>query len=100
MLLSSGDTGSEFITRTLGPLLAYDAARGSDLATTLDAWFGQGGHLVRTAAQLHIHPNTVGQRLSRVAKLLGPDWSQPSRALEIQLALQLRTVIGAPSPTC
>ena len=39
---------------------------------------------------LHLHPNTVGQRLSRVGKLLGPDWSKPDRALQIQLALQLR----------
>ena len=32
VLLSSGDTGREFVSRTLGPLLDYDAARGSDLA--------------------------------------------------------------------
>ena len=77
----------------LGPILEYDACRGSDLAATLDAWFGQGGHLGRTAAVLHLHPNTVGQRLSRVGKLLGDDWSEPARALQIQLALQLRSVI-------
>ena len=94
VLLSSGDTGREFVRRTIGPLLDYDAARGSELAATLDAWFGQGGHLVRTAGQLHIHPNTVGQRLTRVGKLLGTDWSGPGRSLEIQLALQLRTVLG------
>jgi len=97
VLLSAGDTGHRFIHDTLGPILEYDTSRGSDLASTLDAWFGQGGHLGRTAAVLHLHPNTVGQRLSRVGKLLGPDWSEPGRALQIQLALQLRAVIALQS---
>ena len=93
VLLSGGDTGGRFIRDTLGPILDYDDCRGSDLAATLDAWFGEGGHLGRTAGVLHLHPNTVGQRLSRVSKLLGEDWSDPGRALQIQLALQLRALI-------
>jgi DNA-binding PucR family transcriptional regulator len=93
VLLSAGETGERFIQDMLGPILEYDACRGSDLAATVDAWFGQGGHLGRTATVLHLHPNTVGQRLSRVSKLLGDDWSEPARALQIQLALQLRSVI-------
>ena len=62
---------------TLGPVLDYDAGRGTDLAATLAAWFDQGGHLGRTAGVLHLHPNTVGQRLSRIGTLLGADWSEP-----------------------
>jgi hypothetical protein len=31
----------------------------------------------------------VTRRLERVAELLGPDWQQPQRALDIQLALRL-----------
>jgi GAF domain-containing protein/sugar diacid utilization regulator len=96
VLLSGGDTSGRFIRDTLGPILEYDTCRGSDLAATLDAWFGQGGHLGRTAAVLHLHPNTVGQRLSRISKLLGADWSEPARALQIQLALQLRAVLPRP----
>ena len=93
VLLSAGDSGRRFVHDTLGPVLDYDTARGSDLSATLDAWFGEGGHLGRTAAVLHLHPNTVGQRLSRVATLLGEDWSSPDRALQIQLALQLRKLL-------
>ncbi len=93
VLLSAGDSGRHFVAQTLGPVLEYDTARGSDLAATLDAWFGAGGHLGRTATALHLHPNTVGQRLSRVATLLGDDWSAPDRALQIQLALQLRRLL-------
>ena len=102
VLLSAGDTRHRFINDTLGPVLEYDEARGSDLAATLDAWFAQGGHLGRAAAVLHLHPNTVGQRLSRIGTLLGPDWSEPGRALQIQLALQLRGLIngGQPAGKC
>jgi sugar diacid utilization regulator len=95
VLLSAGDSGRRFVQDVLGPVVEYDAARGSDLAATLDAWFGASGHLGRTAAALHVHPNTVGQRLSRVATLLGDDWSAPDRALQIQLALQLRKLLPA-----
>ncbi|MFD0536439.1 helix-turn-helix domain-containing protein [Actinomadura luteofluorescens] len=43
----------------------------------------------RTAERLHIHVNTVSQRLDRIARLLGDDWQAPERALELQLALRL-----------
>jgi len=100
VLLSGGDSGTRFVQETLGPVLDYDAGRGTDLAATLAAWFDQGGHLGRTAGVLHLHPNTVGQRLSRIGTLLGADWSEPARALQIQLALQLRAVLlgGAAQP--
>jgi len=94
VLLSAGGNRVQFVKDTLGPVLDYDQARGSDLAATLDAWFGQGGHLGRAATVLHLHPNTVGQRLARIGTLLGPDWSEPASALQIQLALQLRSLIG------
>jgi DNA-binding PucR family transcriptional regulator len=37
--------------------------------------------------------NTAAQRLDRVARLLGPDWQQPDRALEVQLALRLHRLL-------
>ena len=94
VLLSGGDSGRRFVQDTLGPVLDYDAGRGTDLAETLAALFAQGGHLGRTAGVLHLHPNTVGQRLSRIGTLLGAEWSEPERALQIQLALQLRAVFS------
>jgi DNA-binding PucR family transcriptional regulator len=38
---------------------------------------------------LHVHVNTVAQRLERVTNLLGAGWNDPDRALEVQLALRL-----------
>jgi hypothetical protein len=78
-----------FLDGTLGPVLDYDERRGTALVQTLDAYFGTGGSLSRTAERLHIHVNTVSQRLDRIARLLGEDWQTPERALELQLALRL-----------
>ncbi|MCO1656531.1 helix-turn-helix domain-containing protein [Pseudonocardia humida] len=79
-----------YLDRVLGPLADYDDRRGSDLVGTLAAWFATGGGHRAAAAELHVHPNTVAQRLGRIGALLGPDWQEPERALELQLALRLR----------
>ena len=84
----------EFITRTLGPVLEYDAARETQLAETVEAWLSSGGALRETAEHLHIHPNTVTQRLERVGQLLGAGWRDPTRKLDVQLALQMVRLRG------
>ncbi|MFC0542657.1 helix-turn-helix domain-containing protein [Kutzneria chonburiensis] len=78
-----------YVRRTLGPVLDYDSQRGSDLVATLHAYFDSGGNLNRAKDILHVHVNTVTQRLDRVTALLGPHWRDPEHALEIQLALRL-----------
>ncbi|WP_206796635.1 GAF domain-containing protein [Amycolatopsis sp. MtRt-6] len=78
-----------FVRQTLGPVLDYDERRGTELVATLRAYFANGSQLARTKDVLHVHVNTVVQRLERVASLLGEDWQAPDRALEIQLALRL-----------
>ncbi|MFF1612855.1 helix-turn-helix domain-containing protein [Amycolatopsis sp. NPDC058278] len=84
-----------FVRRTLGPVLDYDERRGTELVATLRAYFANGAQLARTKDVLHVHVNTVVQRLERVASLLGEDWQAPDRALEIQLALRLHR-LGVP----
>jgi sugar diacid utilization regulator len=78
-----------FVAATIGPVVEYDTRRGTTLVSTLEAYFGCGGSLARAGEKLHVHVNTVTQRLDRVGQLLGADWQQPQRALEIQLALRL-----------
>ncbi|MEU1071415.1 GAF domain-containing protein [Streptomyces sp. NPDC005878] len=84
-----------FVDRTLGAVVAYDARRGTDLVRTLDAYFASGMSPARTKDDLHVHVNTVAQRLERIGRLLGPDWQCPARALEIQLALRLHLMASA-----
>ncbi|MFI9392532.1 helix-turn-helix domain-containing protein [Streptomyces bauhiniae] len=94
-LLLAGDRDiGGFVERTIGPLVAYDARRGTDLLRTLDAYFAAAMSPARTKDALHVHVNTVAQRLERVGRLLGEDWQTPSRLLEIQLALRLHGLAG------
>ncbi|MEE1802228.1 GAF domain-containing protein [Streptomyces sp. JV176] len=84
-----------FVHRTIGEVIAYDLRRGTDLVRTMRAYFASGMSPARTKDELHVHVNTVAQRLERVAWLLGADWQSPARALEIQLALRLHAMSEA-----
>ncbi|MFJ7333051.1 helix-turn-helix domain-containing protein [Streptomyces sp. NPDC101116] len=96
-LLLAGDRDIPgFVDRTIGEVVAYDRRRGTELLRTLDAYFTCGMSPVRTKDALHVHVNTVAQRLERVGRLLGDDWQNPARALEIQLALRLHR-LSAPT---
>ncbi|MFB8237229.1 helix-turn-helix domain-containing protein [Kitasatospora purpeofusca] len=95
VLLGDGHDVSGFVGATLGPLLDYDARRGTELVRTLRAYFDCGGSLTRAKDELHVHVNTVVQRLDRVEVLLGRDWNGPERSLELQLALRLQLLSGA-----
>jgi GAF domain-containing protein len=83
-----------YVRATLGPVLDYDERRGTDLVETLRAYFECGTNLTRAKDVLHVHVNTVVQRLDRIASLLGDDWQTPARALEIQIALRLHQLHG------
>ncbi|MFE7564824.1 helix-turn-helix domain-containing protein [Kitasatospora sp. NPDC057500] len=94
VLLGDGHDVAGFVRATLGPLLEYDARRGTELVRTLRAYFDCGGSLTRAKDELHVHVNTVVQRLDRVEVLLGRDWNGPERSLELQLALRLQQLSG------
>jgi len=90
LLMAPGDQGVDgFVDAGIGPVLEYDGQRGTALCQTLEAYFAAAASPARTADALHVHVNTVTQRLERVSTLLGNDWQRPDRALEIQLALRL-----------
>lgn len=83
-----------FVRSQLGPLLEYDVRRRTELVATLSAYFRAGQSPARASQALHIHVNTVTQRLDRITQLLGAGWHEPERALEIQVALRLHHLIG------
>ncbi|HTZ43156.1 MAG TPA: helix-turn-helix domain-containing protein [Jatrophihabitans sp.] len=89
LVLSARPDVDRFLLRQLGALLDYDAGHGIELLATVRAFFDTGLNRRRAAELLHIHPNTLAQRLDRVGRLLGPGWSEPAAALELQLALRL-----------
>ncbi|MFE7778952.1 helix-turn-helix domain-containing protein [Streptomyces sp. NPDC057445] len=95
LLLADTSDIAGFVRRTIGPVADYDERRGTDLVRTLDAYFASGMSPARTKDELHVHVNTVAQRLERIGRLLGEDWQSPARALEIQLALRLHEISAA-----
>jgi DNA-binding PucR family transcriptional regulator len=79
-----------YVRDTLAPVAAYDTARNADLLRTMEAVFAHEGNLARAAAALPVHVNTLYQRLERIGEILGPDWRQGDRRLELHLAVRLQ----------
>ncbi len=76
-----------FRTRVLGPVLDYDAAHRSELVRTLQAFLRHSGSWTQTAAELHLHVNTLRYRIGRVAELTGRDLSAFPDRVDLYLAL-------------
>ena len=91
---ASAGAVADFVDARLGLLLAHDRQRHGRLTDTVEAWLASGASPSEAARQLGIHVNTLYQRLDRVSTLLGASWRDPARRLELQLALQLRHIVG------
>jgi DNA-binding PucR family transcriptional regulator len=66
----------------------HDAGRGGELEATLRAFLDHDGHWSATAGALHIHVNTLRNRLARVAELTGRDVSRTADRVDLFLALR------------
>jgi DNA-binding PucR family transcriptional regulator len=91
MLLGAMDSPfvGQLLTSQLGPLLNYDERRGTQLVLTAWTFHENGGATQETSDSLHIHPNTLRQRLDRIDALIGASWRRGSRSLDVQVALRL-----------
>ncbi|MFC6865955.1 helix-turn-helix domain-containing protein [Haloechinothrix salitolerans] len=89
LVLSDQPDVSGFVDAQLGAIVDYDDRRGTELISTLRTYFACNGNLAKTKDALHVHVNTVAQRLDRISRLIGDDWQAPERMLELQLALRL-----------
>ncbi|QBI20555.1 hypothetical protein ER308_13950 [Egibacter rhizosphaerae] len=95
-LLGAGADGraATFIDDTIGPLLEYDEASGSDLVHTVEVLLSSTGKLQAVARELHIHVSTLRYRLDRAAGLLGMDLEDPDARFALLLACRLRRLFG------
>jgi len=93
--LQSGPELSGFLRDELGPLLDHDAAHGTELLATLDAYLRHGLGKTETAGALGIRRQTLYNRLVRIKELLGGDpLADYERRTALSVALhawQLRT---------
>ncbi len=77
-------------------LAAYDRGTASSLVATLDEFLARRGAIGATADALHVHPNTLRQRLRRIGMLSGIDLRRDDwLTLEIAVkVVHLRTALG------
>lgn len=86
---TDADAVPRFVDAVLGPVLGWDARRGTALVETLGAYFDAGESRQGAAAALHVHANTVQQRLDRIWTLLDGDPRDAEYRFRLQAAVRL-----------
>jgi hypothetical protein len=82
-----------FRSAVLGPVIDYDARRGTELLRTLETFLGSAGQYGATARALSVHVNTLRLRLARIESLTGRSLGRAEDQVDLYLALR----VDAPS---
>lgn len=85
---ASPDELAEYVHETIGPLIAVDRDQGGDLVESLAMWL-ETRNVAAAARRLHVHYNTMKNRLDRVEEIIGPVFEEPRRLLECEIAVYL-----------
>ncbi len=85
------------VDRVLGDLIRYDEDHGSDMTKTLDTFLRCRRSWQRTAAELHIHRQTVVYRIRRVEEITGRTLNESAHISELWLALRARELTAVRS---
>lgn len=93
MFGAGDDELPDFIDAMIGAVLRWDEQRDGELLRTLRTYLDVQASPTRAARELHVHVNTVLQRLDRITTLLGDDWREPDPLFRISVAVRLRTLI-------
>ena len=72
----------------LAPLDALRDSSRERFAETLLAWLQHRGERQHVAAALHVHPQTVGYRLTRLREMFGAALEDPQARFELEVALR------------
>ena len=78
---------TELANRRLAPLEGLRPAQRERLAETLLSWLRHWGQRAPVAAELGIHPQTVGYRAAQLRELFGDALEDPTARFELELAL-------------
>lgn len=88
---------AELIAFSQGVLapLTDGAAQASDLLETLKAYLANRQRAGATARALHVHPNTISNRLERIGRLTGGSVDDSEHLLNLKLALLVHDVTNS-----
>ncbi len=87
-----GDALARFSNGVLGALREHDRRRGGDLEATLRVFLELDGSYAETAERLHVHVNTLRQRLGKITELTGRDPKRTNDRVDLVLALEADTL--------
>ncbi|MGC5629693.1 helix-turn-helix domain-containing protein [Georgenia sp. Z1344] len=95
LLLRTADTVAlqEFVDRTVGALVEYDAANGAHLVDTLRVLLRTNLGAARAAEELYLHKNTVNQRRRRIEEIVGGELADTDVLLEVAGAMRVLDVL-------
>ncbi|GAA2700909.1 PucR family transcriptional regulator [Nonomuraea recticatena] len=82
-----------FVDEQLGPLIAEDARRGTQLVTTLNTLLECGGSKVLAAQKLHVRRQSLYYRLAQINALLPADLEDPTHWPTLTVALKALVVL-------
>ncbi|MEU6035595.1 PucR family transcriptional regulator ligand-binding domain-containing protein [Actinomadura sp. NPDC047616] len=76
-----------FVERELGPLLEYDAQRGSDLTRVLELYLDSGRNKAVAAQRAHLSRPAFYERLRRIERVLDADLDDVESCVSLHVAL-------------
>jgi purine catabolism regulator len=76
-----------YVERELGPLLAYDTERGTNLVVMLGIYLDQGRNKSAAADAAHLSRPSFYERLHRIERVLGVDLDSVESCLSLHVAL-------------
>lgn len=90
----------ELADRRLSPLLSLRESQHDRLLETLHAWLRCWGRRAEIAAELYVHPQTIGYRMTQLRSVYGDDLQDPQAVFELGLVLNAWAVgaVALPAP--
>lgn len=80
---------SQLIERTIGVIKRYDAKKNSELLKTMEYYYVNGMNIDRTAAELHVHSNTVRHRIAKINDMFENDMFYRTNKMDMQIMIKL-----------
>ena len=97
-LLRDDERLQTYVERELGPLLAHDAAKGTDLLGVLRLYLSHGRNKSAAADAAHLSRPSFYERLHKVEGVLGVDLDDVESCLSLHVAVVALDALRRPSP--
>ncbi|MGC3021735.1 PucR family transcriptional regulator [Brevibacterium sp. FAM 24630] len=81
------------VNDTFGPIIDHDQRRGTDFMRTVRTYLANDRHLGDTASELHLHYNTVRNRIARIEELLDLKFDQADGRYRAETAIRMVAVL-------